>query len=277
MKTRALINDTYRIDSLLGSGGSGTVYKAWHTRLQKHVVVKELNHEQSIGVRARRNEAEALKNVKSPYLPQVYDFITENGRAYTVMEYIEGESFENILGHGGRFSHSEIIKWYSQLASALQALHKKDVCHRDIKPANIMLTSDGDVCLIDFNSAQVKGNTVRFTTRSLGYASPEQYKLYEQIKETVFGRKGSIRHDDIDWKLSDIYSLGAAIYHILTGARPPEFADDEPPIFPALENYDNHNMEIAQIIKRSMHPTPAKRYTAEELSEVLAFSPSLVL
>lgn len=179
-----LSDTTYRIESELGSGGGGVVYKAWHTRLQKYVVLKELKHSKQSDINTQRNEAEALKNVKSAYLPQVFDFLTEGGRTFTVIEFVEGESLDKLLERGVIFSQPQVVKWYGQLVSALEAIHKQDIYHRDIKPANIMLTPSGDVCLIDFNAALVSGNDVRLISRSLGYASPEQYSIYEYYRNT---------------------------------------------------------------------------------------------
>ena len=175
-----LSDSAYRIESKLGSGGGGVVYKAWHTRLQKYVVLKELRRGSENDIETQRNEVEALKNVKSTYLPQVFDFLGEGGRIFTVMEFVKGESLDKLLERGQKFTQQQVIKWYGQLASALEAIHKQNICHRDIKPANIMLTPDGDVCLIDFNAALVSGNDVRIISRSLGYASPEQYEIYER-------------------------------------------------------------------------------------------------
>ena len=87
-----LIDPVYQIESELGSGGGGIVYKAWHTRLQKHVVIKELKRGSANDLETQRNEVEALKSVKSEYLPQVFDFLTEGDRIFTVIEFIEGES-----------------------------------------------------------------------------------------------------------------------------------------------------------------------------------------
>lgn len=315
---KSIISDpTYQIESEIGSGGGGIVYKAWHVRLQKHVVIKELKRGSDNDIETQRNEVEALKNVKSPYLPQVLDFITENGRVFTVMEFIEGESLDKLLERGRRFSQQQVVKWYAQLASALEVIHKKNIAHRDIKPANIMLLPNGDVCLIDFNAALVGGNDVRLISRSLGYASPEQYEIYERYKKRynapihfgsssvevqASGGTGTevLRDDDkteivgkdsqmtevlsdaedsqrtellappptagIDWKRSDIYSLGAAMYHLLSGIHPPERARDVVPI----AQVGDFSEGIVYIIERSMRLDPAERFeSAEMLADAL--------
>ena len=227
------IYHTYEIESELGAGGGGAVYKAWHKRLRKHIVLKQLRETPLRTTQALRNEVEALKNIKSLYIPQVFDFLTEERGSYTVMEYIEGDSLDKLLTRGEVFSAEMIIKWYQQLATALEALHLRDVCHRDIKPSNIIKMPSGDVCLIDFNSALVSGNYTGVVNRSLGYASPEQV-AYFQLCDDVYRKRGELRVQsiagekpsiksqiaEIDWKLSDLYSLGAAIYHLLTGKRP---------------------------------------------------------
>ena len=300
---------TYRIESELGSGSGGVVYKAWHARLQKHVVIKELKSGYAHVIETQRNEVEALKNVKSAYLPQVFDFLAEGDRVYTVMEFVEGESLDKLLARGQKFTQPQVVKWYGQLVSALEAIHEKDVCHRDIKPANIMLIPNGDVCLIDFNAALVSGNDVRLISRSLGYASPEQYEIYERYKNSLsaspinLGSSGTgvlpddgtetefvddadktelvdddrlTKHipedadddtteyispppaDGIDWKRSDVYSLGATMYHLLSGNHPPQRASE----VIAVSKLGLYSEGIAFVIEQSMRLNPAERFAS---------------
>lgn len=300
------LNSLYKIEGELGSGGGGVVYKAWHTHLQKYVVIKELRRGTKDSIETQRNEVEALKNVKSIYLPQVLDFFVENDRVYTVMEFVEGTSFDKLLARNQRFSQQQVVKWYAQLSSALEVIHKQNIAHRDIKPANIMLLPDGNVCLIDFNAALVGGNDVRLISRSLGYASPEQYEIYESFKNkanapiklntadtnasSAIGTVNSAIDDKteladsdktelvdkteilnsafagIDWKLSDIYSLGASMYHLLTGIRPAERAAETP----KLSSVGEFDEGLTYIIESSMSLNPGDRIkSAEALSDAI--------
>ena len=317
-------NDAVVIESKLGSGGIGAAYKAWHTGLNKYVVVKELKHSAANDASVRRNEVEALKNVKNAHLPQVIDYFTDNDCSYTVMEFVEGESFDKLLAPGRGFSPSQVVKWYGQLASALEAIHSQGVCHRDIKPSNVMLAPGGDVCLIDFNAALVRGAGARLISRSPGYASPEQDELFrrcaagdfrcdcgpcggdtatvlleaESITEWLPAQAGSDAplpsahaplpsthaplpsmysslpysplpyppQNYIDWKLSDIYCLGATMCHLLTGKRPRERAFGMAPV---LENA-RCDSGLAGVIERSMRIDPAERYdSATSLSRAI--------
>jgi serine/threonine-protein kinase len=271
MEHSKILDDTYSVEYKLGAGGGGSVYRAWHRRLRKYVVIKELMHTQFVSEESRRNEVEALKNIKSEHLPQIFDFLCEESRSFTIMEYIEGDSFNKLLKQRERFSLYRVIKWYEELASALESLHNNDICHSDIKPANIILMPNGKTCLIDFNVAIVKGNETRLVSRSRGYASPEQYWLFSQHRN----RDESCRVN-VDWKLSDIHNLGAAIYHILTGRRLKYDAEGR-----VLNvNFDERQGFIQRIgadlssfffiIERSTHPEPKNRFaSASALSRTI--------
>jgi serine/threonine-protein kinase len=174
-----LADTTYQIVSELGSGGGGVVYKAWHARLQKYVVLKRIKDESGLLDPARkRAEVDILKNLRHTNLPQIYDFITDESGVYTVIDFIAGASFAELLSEGHRFSQKDVVAWAEKLSAALEYLHgqKPPVLHSDIKPANIMLTPEGDVCLIDFNvSLLLTGERAEMIGGSPGYASPEQY------------------------------------------------------------------------------------------------------
>jgi len=291
------IDSTYRVECELGSGGGGIVYKAWHSRLNKYVVIKADKQGIAADPDSCRNEADALKNVKCMYIPQVFDYLEKDNRSYTIIEYVEGVSFDKLLKENRSFERADLIRWYLQLASALKSIHERGICHRDIKPSNIMLTTEGDAYLIDFNSALVGDNTTRTMSRSPGYASPEQNELFAKLESgrlkfetdndqtvvevdeaecvTELSDNDSMLQNPtkpvlqrgIDWKLSDVYSLGAAMYHLLTGKRPLLPADDT--VIFANAGYSEDILRY--VIDRSLKRDPNLRFpSADELVQILS-------
>lgn len=278
-----LIADTYKLIGQIGSGGGSVIYLAEHLRLHKLLVLKADKRMLSKKPNVLRREVDALKNLNHSAIPQVYDFIEEDGTVYTVMDYIDGESFDKPLRRGERFSQDQVISWACQLLEALVYLHNRPphgILHADIKPSNVMLTPQGDVRLIDFNIALALGEEGAIAVgRSFGYASPEHYGLdyssADRTQDTASHAKTileSVPEASSSWRTSgrkavmldlrsDIYSMGATLYHILTGLRPSQNADEVTPI-----SERTYSSAVAGIIMKAMNPSPDLRWqSAKEM------------
>ncbi len=285
--TPKIIASTYELTELIGSGGGGNVYLARHLRLNKKVVLKADKRKLSTRPELLRREVDVLKDLSHTYIPQVYDFFVEDDTVYTAMDYIEGESLDKPLKRGERFSQPQIIEWSRQLLEALSYLHSpthgdppRGFVHSDIKPANIMRTPTGNICLIDFNISLALGEE-NFVGYSAGYASPEHYGLdysvglgekestfnanaptmYMSTKESSsFGKKTVV--PDVR---SDIFSMGAVMYHLLSGVRPASSALEVTPL-----SEKEFSPQLVRIITKAMQPNPDLRYqSADEMLDAL--------
>jgi len=193
------LKDTYSEIEEIGSGGGGIVFKAYHKGLQKYVVLKKMRS-QVKGILNERTETDTLKNLHHTYLPQVYNFFKSGDDAYTVMDFIEGKSFEQLIKEKHKFTKKQVLKYTQQLCEAMAYLHKQTppVMHGDIKPANIMLKPDDNICLIDFNISGFLSDGDMITVGySAGYASPEQCQAVQSLKNVTLDKQSSVTNKQI--------------------------------------------------------------------------------
>lgn len=213
-----MLQGRYRVARLLGQGGMGAVYRVWDLRLNAPRAVKEMTPQPDINSQTLaqlrqqfQQEAAVLANLSHPNLVGVTDFFEESGNAYLVMDFIEGESLAARISREGQQSEAQALAWADQLLDALEYCHGQGIIHRDIKPQNVIVRPDGRIILVDFGLVKLwnPGDPrTRTAIRSMGtpeYAPPEQYDSQSGATD---GR-------------SDLYSLGAALYHALTGQSPP--------------------------------------------------------
>ncbi len=236
-----IISTRYKPIGKIGEGSGGTIYKFRDLNLDMDVVFKEIKHS-NVAKDYLYKEANILKNVSSPYLPKVFNSVQIEDMFFTVMEFIPGYSFSNLLDMKTEFSLKEILKWSLQLCEAIEILHNQQppVLHCDIKPANIMLRENGNICLIDFNISMSLLDK-KYIGYSDGYSSPE---LIESITTS------NIRIVD---ERSDIYSLGATLYHIITGEKLKNDFNME-----LVRKYGS--VEFAIILQKACKKNPKDRY-----------------
>jgi serine/threonine-protein kinase len=199
----------YRIVEKIGEGGMGVVYKAIETHLDRPVAIKALHPHLSSNVELMerfRAEARAQGQMNHPNVATLYTFIVQEGAAYMVMEYVDGEAFDRMVHRRGPIPSSEVLPAFRQALAGIGYAHRLGILHRDIKPSNIMLNREGIVKVMDFGLAKVMGD------RSLTATGVRLGTVYYMSPEQILNRPADIR--------SDIYSLGATLYEILTGKAP---------------------------------------------------------
>jgi len=201
----------YRIDSVLGKGAMGTVYKAFDPHIARVVALKTIrkellgdSHQQQL-ISRFQNEAQAAGRLSHPNIVAVYDYGEDDGVAYIAMEFIDGIALNTHLHDQQRHQLAQVIGWMRQLLAALHYAHGKGVVHRDVKPANLIITADNQVKVTDFGIARIDSSVLTQTGLMIGtpsYMSPEQF-----CGNLVDGR-------------SDVFSAGIVLYQLLTGERP---------------------------------------------------------
>lgn len=203
----------YQLREKLGQGSMGEVWRADDPEIGRPVAVKLLRIPAGLSEPARQEweqrflrEARAAGRLSHPGIVPVYDVgTTEDGQAFIVMQSIEGRDLERVIKDGPSPTSATVLAWGAQVASALDAAHRRGIVHRDIKPANILIDEEGCARITDFGIARVSESEMTREGLFLGspsYASPEQ-----------------LRGSPVDGR-SDLFSLGSSIYAVLTGVRP---------------------------------------------------------
>lgn len=208
----SIIDGKYKILNKIGQGGMSVVYLAMNERANKQWAIKEVRKD---GVKdydvVRQGliaETDILKRLNHPHLPSIIDVFDRDDTFLIVMDYIEGKSLDHWLKKDGAQPQEKVVEWAKQICDVLGYLHsrKPPIIYRDLKPANVMLKPDGQIMIIDFGTAREFKETSIEDTSCLGtqgYAAPEQYGGHGQTDART-----------------DIYTLGATMYHLLTGHNP---------------------------------------------------------
>lgn len=245
----SLVDGKYKVLRVVGKGGMSVVYQAVNEKANKIWAIKEVRKDgtQNFEV-VKQNliaETDMLKRFNHPNLPSIIDVIDTDDSFLIVMDYIEGNSLSKAIETSGAQSQEDVIEWAKQLCDVLGYLHSQNppIIYRDMKPANVMLKPDGNISLIDFGTArEFKSSSVEDTTclGTQGYAAPEQYGGHGQTDART-----------------DIYCLGATMYHLITGHNP-----STPPyeMYPIRQWNPTLSSGLEEIITKCTQRNPNDRY-----------------
>lgn len=251
----SLVDGKYKVLNKVGQGGMSVVYLAMNEKANKQWAIKEVRKDGIKDFEVVKQglvaETDILKKLSHPNLPSIIDVIDTEDSFIIIMDYIQGNALNKALEEFGAQPQEHVIEWAKQLCDVLGYLHSRTpaIIYRDMKPANIMLKPDGNVTLIDFGTArEFKEKNLADTTclGTIGYAAPEQF--------------GGMGQTDAR---TDIYCLGATLYHLVTGMNP-----CEPPyeIRPIRDINPNLSSGLERIILKCTQRNPDDRYqSAAEL------------
>jgi len=245
----SLVDGKYKILNKVGQGGMSVVYLAMNEKANKQWAVKEVRKDGVLDFESVKQglvaETDILKKLSHPNLPSIIDVIDTEDSFIIIMDYIQGNSLNRALEEFGAQPQDMVIAWAKQLCDVLGYLHSRNpaIIYRDMKPANVMLKPDGNITLIDFGTArEYKEKNLADTTclGTVGYAAPEQF--------------GGMGQTDAR---TDIYCLGATLYHLVTGMNP-----CEPPyeIKPIREINPSLSSGLERIIQKCTQRNPEDRY-----------------
>jgi serine/threonine protein kinase len=261
IKPGTLLQNRYRVAEQIGKGGMGEVYVATDERFQSTVALKRTFYDDPQMLRAFEREARLLNRLRHAALPKVSDHFGEGGGQFLVMEFIEGSDLSELLRlRKVPFPLADVLRWADQLLDALEYLHAQEppVVHRDIKPPNIKLTPQGRVVLLDFGLA--KGSSAQTTSgpTSSVYGFSLSFAPLEQMQGTGTDTR------------SDLYSLGATLYFLMTGVRPPDaltraaaaVKHQPDPLRPAHLVQPQVSEAVGRILHRAMSQDPEMRHAS---------------
>lgn len=283
LKSGEILDGKYRIVQVLGEGGMGTVYKVEQVDMPGYYrAVKELllnptlsEDERKSAIERFNKEVDLLFHLKHPRIPMLLFKFQERGNYYYVMEFVPGKSLDKILEENkGPLDEEKVINWMMQVCEALTYIHTRTppIILRDLKPGNIMVTPSGDVQLIDFGIARKFDPSKRTNTENLGtisYASPEHLgSIVAPGQKRSANNPGQLVQTDAR---SDIYSLGATMYHLLTNYEPDPIQTPAPGSIraknPRLRTVQIGNQlvcPVEQVIIKAMKQEPSQRFQSAE-------------
>jgi eukaryotic-like serine/threonine-protein kinase len=265
-----VLQGRYKIVRQLGQGGMGTVYEALDERLDTTVALKETVFTDERLRKQFEREARLLARLHHPALPRVSDHFSEGEGQFLVMQFIPGEDLsEMMVRKNGPFPPDQVLTWADQLLDALDYLHTQEpqIVHRDIKPQNLKLTSRGQIILLDFGLAKGQaGDISRVTTSASIFGYTPNYAPLEQIQGLGTDSR------------SDLYSLAATVYHLLTARKPPDALtraaalvnSQADPLVPATELNPAVATEVSSVLHQAMSQGKEQRFaSAAEMRKAL--------
>jgi serine/threonine protein kinase len=269
-----MIRDRYRIVRLLGPGGMSANYETVDTVLNVRCFLKEMvPYPGTFGdgldqLREQfQQEARLLAELRHPNLPRVTDHFDDGGNVYLVMDFIHGQRLDQIIAHGEQISEDKVLEWTRQLMEALAYCHSQGVIHRDVKPQNVIITPQGQAILVDFGLAKLidpDNPRTRTVMRGLGtpeYAPPEQYDTKKGYTDPR----------------TDIYSLGATLYHALVGEPPPALSErvvNPTSLIPMRQRIAGVSRSVDRAVMKAMSLQPSRRFQSiAEMRKAMFGSP----